>query len=379
VFTNNTVNSCYVGAFLSYAANATIANNTFNQFAPTGTDTAQYLWKLGAVYVFRSRDNQVSNNLIENAADGGITLLFSESNAIKGNRVSTSKYGIGLWFDANKNQIENNSLDGNATNMILDKTSGNIITRNNLNAGEHGDFDSGGDVWSKNHWSLYSGKDRGDGIGDAPYEISPAGKDPLPLTAASAIQTYSLPKVDWKKRVDLVRGPGYKTITGKVVWKNQTVNYVWGHLVIAAGGALTLNHSKLVGASGWGDEPGIFVQAGGSLEIDYSEIIGGEFKSPINIFVEQGGTINIRNSTLQNVGWGSGMEMGLMLGGDIGVIENNVFDGCYSGIVNGGGGHYSILNNTIRRCQFGIVAPARGNNSVTSGNLVSDIVESFHP
>ena len=148
--------------------------------------------------------------------------------------------------------------------------------------------------------------------------------------------------------------------------------------MIESGGTLTLEHAKLVGAAGWADEPQIFVNSGGTLEIDSSEISGGDFDSPIAIFVNAGGIINIRNSTLHNLGWASGMEMGLLLGGDSGTIENNIFDGCYSAIISGGG-HYQIINNTIRRCQFGIVAPPHGNNSVIQGNTVSDIVDAFKP
>ena len=370
VFINNTVSQCYVGAFLSYTANATIANNTFKDFKLASDDPSQYIWRLGGIYMFHSHNNQVSNNQVDGAADGGITLLFSPQNAVQGNRVSTSKYGLGLWYDSNQNQIENNLLDANPTNLILEKTAGNTLTLNN--------FQGGGNAWSKNHWSQYTGKDRGDGTGDVPYTIAPAGQDPAPLASPSAQQTFALPVVDWAKTYTVTRGPGYKTITGNELWKDQTVPFVWGHLEIESGGSLTLDHAKLVGAAGWGDEPQILVNSGGTLEIDSSEISGGDFSSPIAIFVNQGGIINIRNSTLHNVGWASGMEMGLLLGGDSGTIENNIFDGCYSAIISGGG-HYQILNNTIRRCQFGIVVPPQGNHSVVQGNTITDIVDAFKP
>jgi parallel beta-helix repeat protein len=133
----------------------------------------------------------------------------------------------------------------------------------------------------------------------------------------------------------------------------------------------------LVGASGWGEEPGIFVNSGGSLEIDTSEIVGGDFDGPISIFVEQGGKIIIKNSTLHNVGWASGTENGLTLGGDGAVIDNNIFDGCYSAIFVVGSGHHQIINNTIRNGQFGIVMLSQDNTSTIKDNTISDIVYAF--
>jgi len=376
IFMGNVVRSAQVGAYISYASNAILANNTFSDF-PDGHQPFGEHWKLGSVYVYRSYKNHILNNDISGSVDGGITLLFSSDNVVRGNRIAESKFGIGMWYGSDRNTINNNMFADNSVNIIIEKSNTDTVSMNHFAGGDPQGYDSGDNVWGQNFWSDYTGEDGADGIGDVPYQIRPNGVDPEPLIYPPDIQVASIPEVNLEVTFpELLHGVGSPTIEGETVWENEVIEYKWGWLNIGSGASLTLRNVTLIAASNWVQEPIIFVKSGGALFIHNSEIIGQEHDMPLSIVVEEGGKIIVKNSILRNLGWFPGIEHGIFIQGNEAVIENNQFHGCFVGISLIAGSGHRIVNNTVSRGQFGIVGTSV-EGSIISGNKVYDIAHNF--
>jgi len=133
----------------------------------------------------------------------GITLGFSDDNYISDNTLSGNLAGIASFYSEG-NQIIENEIDDNLVGMMLNNSDGNNIFNNRISNNDDGGiqvfnsndnqiylnafiandnqaFDNGDNDWDAgdpaeggdggNFWSDYYGDDRGDGIGDVPYEI----------------------------------------------------------------------------------------------------------------------------------------------------------------------------------------------------------------
>jgi len=119
----------------------------------------------------------ISNNNIYNSNNLGISLISSSDNTVFDNYLQDHIKNIELQWSFN-NVIRDNTITmaSDAGIMVDQSCSGNIFYHNDFtDNGRHG-VDGGDDTWYSqtleegNYWDDYTGSDRGDGIGDIPYE-----------------------------------------------------------------------------------------------------------------------------------------------------------------------------------------------------------------
>ena len=154
-----------------------------------------------------STDNFIAGNYFGTDVTGtvalanlfaGIYLNTSESNAIQGNQIVGSGYGITLDTGANGNWLRANRILQNPTAGIQVRATGNRIEGNALLSNHPNAADTGqNNLWDNgrtgNYWSDYTGKDPdGDGIGDTTYPVAPDGVDRYPLMADPASKPAAL-------------------------------------------------------------------------------------------------------------------------------------------------------------------------------------------
>ena len=344
LFINNTVKGTRYGALLSYTSNQMFVNNRF-------VEIGDY----DALQVYRSYNNLILNNVVISSPKG-ITLLASSNNMIQGNQILDSKEGISLFYSADNNIIEDNTLNNNSINIILDDSQGNTISRNNFITPHRQGYDNAGNNnWSRNYWSDYAGKDRGDGISDAPYLISPKGIDNEPLVGSLSVSAVPVP--EFKPVAVEKPAPGIdEYIRGNTIWKNQLIT-LKGALIIEEGASLTLDNVTLMAdeRAMRGRSGEILVKPGATLYIYGSKIIGLERDGSLSIRTLPGARLVIKDSELRNLGNWVGMA-GLKIMGDGAIIENNTFIGNYGAIWLEGSSQHRIVNNKISRGFIGIRA-----------------------
>lgn len=119
------------------------------------------------IYLFSSSGNTVRNNDPIRDNNVGIYLSNSNNNEIYSNNIKNNiVYGVDIKSGSTGNYIHQNTFSDNAVKNARDQES-NSWSKNNLG----------------NTWDDYTGEDRGDGIGNTPYEIDGTGnsKDNYPL------------------------------------------------------------------------------------------------------------------------------------------------------------------------------------------------------
>jgi len=135
--------------------------------------------------------NTISDNIIsENGNGAGIRLtLDSENNNIFDNTIQNNNKGIYI-YNSDSNQIYSNTISGSAigihiyTGML---STGNYFYLNDLKNNVKNAEDPYTNFWSKNSqgnkWDDYTGSNRGDGIGDIPYDVPGGGgnQDEYPI------------------------------------------------------------------------------------------------------------------------------------------------------------------------------------------------------
>jgi len=180
--TNNIILNCSYGINIrSYSKNNTISDNVISNN------------KLG-IYLNYAYQNNISTNTISSNSEYGIYLsYFSNNNIIFKNVISNNQYGSRLKTSLNNivsyNVYKNNDMGlyfccGASENIIFY----NVFVNNlfwNARDFVYNQWDNG---TYGNYWDDYTGIDNdGNGIGDAPYNISTNSKDRCPLMKSWAV------------------------------------------------------------------------------------------------------------------------------------------------------------------------------------------------
>jgi len=227
---DNIVSNCYFGISLSSSVHNTINGNTISNagvgvsffdsaYNNLGDNTISDIEYDGVVF-WNPYYNNVTGNLITNCSGVGIRIRAGNENAIIGNTIIESDYGV-LFYLSDHNVIQENNITGSEWNGIdLLNSSENTVTENNVANNRNGivtqwaqnnfiynnnfventfqviTYDSV-NIWDNgypsggNYWSDYSGIDLyggpyqnetgSDGIGDTPYIIDENNQDNYPL------------------------------------------------------------------------------------------------------------------------------------------------------------------------------------------------------
>jgi parallel beta-helix repeat protein len=125
--------------------------------------------------------NTVSGNVISNNYDG-ITFYSSSQNVLSGNTIADKLLGISFLHSSARNVVSGNTVSSTTEGGVSldDYSSNNIFYHNNFNNSIQVvsfSLNSWDDGSEGNFWNDYSGRDRGDGIGEDPYVISLANGD----------------------------------------------------------------------------------------------------------------------------------------------------------------------------------------------------------
>ncbi len=262
---NNATGNGY-GISLQYSCTNSFSANTANSNSYDG------------IFLYPSCNNNtlLSNIANDNGYDGIFLSTSCNNNTLLGNIANdNSIYGIHLVSSSNNN-ISENTAAGNSADIRLDSSKSNTIYLNNFDIG----WSDGANTWNSptkifygngttyvgNRWSGYSGMDcDGDGIGDAPYNISGGSdKDYHPIggvLSSPALEAHksadrSEAEVgDWINYTVYVNNTGNVTLTGVRAEDNLT-GAVWMVGTLAPGQNYTNTNRYRVNQS---DLPGPLV------------------------------------------------------------------------------------------------------------------------
>ena len=125
----------------------------------------------------------LDNNILDNSKNGIELEEYCNSNLIKANKISgNGNNGIYFHYQSGDNEITENIIENNDTGASIGEGSDdNVIWKNEFLSNTVQAYDAGPNEWDLgdpaeggdggNYWSDYDGGDRGDGIGDTPYDI----------------------------------------------------------------------------------------------------------------------------------------------------------------------------------------------------------------
>jgi len=173
------------GIHLRNITNAVIANNTV-------TNNGEWNdWISGrGIRLWESNNNVIKGNTVMDNGLQCIQLWDSSSNTImnntQSNNVAGQNDGIVIRSSSSDNTFSGNTIsDNDWVGLYIDEDSDdNMIYRNSFIENSVHAYDEGINDWDGgdpaeegkggNYWSDYDGEDRGDGIGDEPYNIPPS-------------------------------------------------------------------------------------------------------------------------------------------------------------------------------------------------------------
>jgi parallel beta-helix repeat protein len=230
IISNNTLNDNFFGVMGWFLSDCTIANNIVsnstegiylvesgNNNVSDNTLNSNAFW---GIYLDRARNNDITGNVLQfngyaygGTLYGGIELIASTHNTVKGNIVISSTHGILLWESSDNNLIVQNDFLNVDTSIWLDGpyevgSNNNTIYLNNLvrplsshssnrwNSPEEMTYVYDGNTYTSylgNYWSDYTGSDAdGDGIGETAYAID-SDADNYPLV--EPFENYATGKI----------------------------------------------------------------------------------------------------------------------------------------------------------------------------------------
>ncbi len=134
------------------------------------------------IYLSDSGKNSLMRNTASNNSDSGIELEGSSENRISENIVLSNDYGVSIEASDNNTFVANNVSKNEEYGFHFVESLENVVYNNWFIENEEQAFDDGENTWDGgdpgrggeggNYWSDYEGRDRGDRIGDEPYNIT---------------------------------------------------------------------------------------------------------------------------------------------------------------------------------------------------------------
>jgi len=155
------------------------------------------------LFLMESSDNELMENTVEENMYG-LYVLFSKNNTFEDNHVRDNDFIGTALMGSDENMMANNTVEHNDLGVVLEISYQNILTKNMISENDEVGLiaygsaenllyknwfieneiqaqDDGDNEWDAgdpaddgeggNYWSDYTGIDRGDGIGNRPYEI----------------------------------------------------------------------------------------------------------------------------------------------------------------------------------------------------------------
>ncbi|MBS3789847.1 MAG: right-handed parallel beta-helix repeat-containing protein, partial [Candidatus Thermoplasmatota archaeon] len=190
-FTNNTGSNNDYGVLIYRSDNNEFINNTVSSNNVEG------------ITIRESNGNILKNNIASENEYPGIFLLNSDDNNFIKNTVGQNDFGFYLGLSNNNTFTKNTILDNGEVGIYIEDSRENLIFRNKIIENENQAWDNGDNEWDAgdpakggeggNYWSDYDGKDRGDGVGDKPYNIEgDENRDNYPWMNQEMMKQYEL-------------------------------------------------------------------------------------------------------------------------------------------------------------------------------------------
>ncbi|MFH1424284.1 MAG: NosD domain-containing protein, partial [archaeon] len=175
IFSENTIQNCFIGIYSSNTNNTFIAGNNLSQTNFTG------------IFVINANDTLITNNEVHDNLEDGVSISASNKTLIAFNYIYGNPYGVYVYEDSFDNLFVSNILSSNGLGMHFpsDSDRNDIYNNNFENTGTNALDFSGSNNWNNsthgNYWNDYDGVDEiCDAIGDTPYSIDSDSKDYLP-------------------------------------------------------------------------------------------------------------------------------------------------------------------------------------------------------
>ena len=171
-FARNQITDNELGFFLNNTEGHVVKDNDILNNSGTGIygeDNVEYI-------------DFISNNISNNDLAGVELEYYSNNNLIEDNIISgNGGHGINLNYMSGHSHITENKIEYNDHGIKIEASSSCEIWRNKFIGNTVSAYDNHDNDWNSsdpneggeggNYWSDYEGEDRGDGIGDEPYEI----------------------------------------------------------------------------------------------------------------------------------------------------------------------------------------------------------------
>ncbi|MBI2867302.1 MAG: right-handed parallel beta-helix repeat-containing protein [Chloroflexi bacterium] len=334
----------------------------------------------GILYLDHSDRNRLLNNQVSVPVRmSSVFLLASEDNWISGNQISDGEIGLFLFYQADGNKIFGNSIASAQNAVTIDGSSGNLIYQNNLSYQKGAPYDNGANRWDSdgrgNYWKTYQGKDsNGDGIGDTPYSLVPAGEDKYPAIKPVEVKALPVPET---KPVSFAQGPQFTDVNtivvkGEKVIESQTFVIEAGGIYVEPTGSLVIRDSTLVlGGKGLVN---VEARGGGSIRIERSIIKAAEDGYGFQLIVGQDSTLVMKDSELHDASWNIGGGL-FVERAKSAVIANSVITGSQAGVYLGHVGSARVVNSTFKGTYQGIFVDT-SSNVIVEGNTVDGFIQS---
>ncbi|MDG6220048.1 MAG: NosD domain-containing protein, partial [Candidatus Thermoplasmatota archaeon] len=333
---NSTVSGNKIGVLFKNSNNITIQGNNIDFNIDYG------------IALFDSCNNDIVDNHLSNNPFG-IYIDYGNGNYIVNNLLSYNQFGIYTYRGCSGNVITGNDVTHNAKGVYISQHgslfyTANLIYRNNFIDNSLHAFDEGGNTWSLpfpvggNHWSGYEGNDRGDGIGDVPYDI--------PNDARTRDSSPWVEENGWEMIDTRIYNPAKSTYHATI---QDAIEYA------DEGDALFVS-------------PSIYFE---NILIDKTITIVGA--SPENTIIQGNGVgvaitvtaswVNISGFTI------TGNEMGVALVGSTNcTISNNSITNNWLAVYLEESHHNTITNNTLASNDYGVGLWLSNYNSIRDNN-----------
>jgi parallel beta-helix repeat protein len=362
IFRNNTIVNCWTGIGARYVSNSVFDSNRITSGMKRKPDGD--VEPLLGIESIRSYNNQFINNTFEGVDGDGAMFLASPDNRLAGNSFRGYNYGLGFWYGSDSNTIQDNLLENNTVGIVTDKTDKNAFTGNTFKQGSRYQsfaYDSGTNRWTGNFW----GKKQ-----TGAYRIPGGGKDEKPLGAAPKTVAFKSSGYAKEYTEPADTTSYYRlNVTDHMIIKDKTEDFKYYAIVVEKGGTLELRNATLQCTKFRNQEPDVEIRPGGTLIMEGSRILAGEKDIYVAITAYNESNITIRNSTFKNL-----LGFGVQCNGA--VIERSNFDGCFQALTVYGQ-NCTVSDCTFSNCYSGLRVGGWGStfrNNKTYNSIVDFIL-----